>query len=182
MPEETMSTDAPTSKTLDRLVKAYNTMLGRVEQTIQKAEKDVMPTLEKNIEAAQEKATELEELTREEAERIGTYLRRDLVDAANYLAETGDELRDWLRFDLELIEDRLLDSFTGLVDRTRLELQELAQQAMQYGEWHTGEIVGIGTLRCKSCGELLHFHATGHIPPCPACHGTTFKRISSEDE
>jgi len=177
-----MPSDAPTTKTLDRLIKAYNTMLGRVEKTIREAEKDALPRLEHNIDAAKEKAMELEELTREEAEKVGTYLQRDLHDAANYLAETGSELGDWLRFDLELIEDRLLDSFTGLVDQTRLELQELAQEAMQYGEWHTGEIAGIGTLRCQSCGELLHFHATGHIPPCPACHSTRFKRISTDDE
>ncbi|MDH5595020.1 MAG: zinc ribbon-containing protein, partial [Gammaproteobacteria bacterium] len=49
------------------------------------------------------------------------------------------------------------------------------------GEWHTGEVVGVGTLRCKACGELLHFHATGHIPPCPKCQKTVFNRVSHSD-
>ncbi len=41
---------------------------------------------------------------------------------------------------------------------------------------HTGEIIGAGTLVCDQCGEKLHFHKAGKIPPCPKCHGTTFHR------
>ncbi|MEJ2554264.1 MAG: zinc ribbon-containing protein, partial [Gammaproteobacteria bacterium] len=123
-----------------------------------------------------EKAVELGELSREEAERIGDYLRRDLEDAGEYLADTGSELSSWLHFDVELVEDRLWEAFTAAADQTKLAYLELAQRAQRASEFHTGEVTTVGTLRCSSCGELLHFHGTGHIPPCPKCHSTRFTR------
>ncbi|MDH5436596.1 MAG: zinc ribbon-containing protein [Gammaproteobacteria bacterium] len=164
-----------------KLIHAYNTMMERVESVIARADKEGMPVLEKAIEKAAENAHELGELTREEAEKIGSYLKRDLQDAAGYVSESGEQLKEWLSFDLELVENRLMELFSSMVDHTRLELDKLATRADQIGEWHTGEIASVGTLRCKACGELLHFHATGHIPPCPKCKKTVFNRVSHSD-
>ena len=69
--------------------------------------------------------------------------------------------------------------FSTVVDKTRLELDLLAMQSDALG-WHSGQIAGIGTLECAQCGEQLHFHKTGRIPPCPKCAGTEFARISKE--
>lgn len=165
----------------DKLVEGYNTMLNRLQQAISQA-KEAKPALQHGIDAAMEKATELEELSREEAEKIGDYLKKDLHDAATFLNRSGKELKDWLNFDMEVVERELGKRFSEMVDHTRLELDKLEQMANQMGEWHTGEITGIGTLECKSCGELLHFHHTAHIPPCPRCRGTKYRRLSKNDE
>lgn len=87
-----------------------------------------------------------------------------------------NELGDWFRFDVELVEDRLRDWFSTLTDTTRTTLDELAQNA-EVAEWHTGEITGPGTLRCDQCKHDLHFHKVGHIPPCSNCHATKFHRV-----
>lgn len=163
------------------LVDAYYRMLGRLKTSMEEAEHKAAPAVERAIERAQETATELGELTREEAERVGGYLRRDLDDAARFLADTGSELGEWLKFDLKLVEKGLADLFRDSVDYTRLEFDKLAKRADALGEWHSGEITGIGTLQCKACGEKLHFHHIGHIPPCPKCHGTVFRRVSRDD-
>lgn len=160
----------------DKHVNAYNRMLENVKSFIDQAEKEYGPKIQYGIESAKETASELEELTKEEVETIGAYLKRDLVDAGEYLSETGKEMSDWLNFDIELIEERFLDTFSVLADQTRLELDKLARQANKVGTWKTGEITGIGTLVCKACGEQLHFHKTGHIPPCPKCKKTEFRR------
>ena len=160
----------------DRLVAAYEKMLERVDDTFEKAQETTLPALKKNIEHAREKAVELGELTREEAEKIAGYLERDMKDAGEFLAETGEEFRDWFRFDMGLIEDRLLEMFASVADQTRLELEKLAEQARQASTYHTGEITGPGTLVCSGCGKELHFKKTGHIPPCAKCHGTEYKR------
>ena len=160
----------------EKLLHAYNRMMERVTALLDKAEEATAPLLKSSIDKAKDTAVELGELTRDEAELIGAYLRRDLEDAGDYLAETGDELKHWFHFDMALIEDRLLEMFSAAADQTKLALLQLARRAQRAAEYHSGEITTVGTLRCKACGELLHFHATGHIPPCPKCHGSVFER------
>lgn len=181
-----MSPAQPPQGVNEKLVQAYSRMLERIKTATQQAGHDTLSTLQQHIENAKHKAVELGELTREEADKIAAYLKRDLHDAAQHLKETGKELGDWLRFDLELIEERLGEMFSLLVDRTRVELDRLALYAKQPGDqkteqWRTGEVTGVGTLRCTTCGQLMHFHAIGHIPPCPTCHGTEFRRARATD-
>ncbi len=160
--------DGPTS--------AYERMLQRTRQFLVETGRELKPTVSKALESAREQATHLGELTREEAEIMGDYLRRDLHDAAEYLAGERGDLRDWLRFDLHLVEERILEAFALAANTTKLELEQLAERAQKFGEWRTGEITGPGTLICKDCGEELHFHKTGRIPPCPKCKATRYRR------
>lgn len=161
---------------VDRLVNAYEKMLEQVDGMLEKAEKTTLPTLRKSIDKARDKMVEMNELTREEAEKIAGYLERDMKDAAHFLTETGEEFRHWFKFDVELIEARMMELFAKVADRTRLELDRFADQIREASLYHTGEITGPGTLICTHCDKALHFHKTGHIPPCPKCHATEFRR------
>ncbi|HFD11399.1 MAG TPA: hypothetical protein ENJ32_02850 [Crenotrichaceae bacterium] len=160
----------------EKLVHAYNRMLERVKALVEQTEKEASPVIHKALETAREKAVELGEVTQEEANKVSDYLKRDLEDAGHYLKQTESELSDWLKFELELIEIKVLELFSDMADHTREELEKLSERARKESEWHTGEVTGIGTLHCVSCGQKIHFHSTGHIPPCPKCHKTVFKR------
>jgi len=167
---------SPTAPNSEKLVHGYNRMMERVKDALRETEHNTLAALQYNIDLAKEKAVELGELSREEAVRLGNYLRRDLEDAGEYLADSGAELGSWLHFDVELVEDRLWEVFTAAADQTKLAYLNLAQRAQRASEYHTGELTTVGSLRCSACGELLHFHGTGHIPPCPKCHSTRFTR------
>jgi len=164
---------------IDRLVAAYEKMLERVHDGWSRSGQDSAYGLRNALRHAREKAVELEELTREEAEKISTYLERDVRDAARYLSDTGETLKGWWRLDLKLIEERLTDLFAAVADRTSLELKALADQAERLETYHTGEVASPGRLKCSNCGKDMHFHKTGRIPPCPACRGTEFRRPNS---
>jgi len=166
----------------DKLIKAYDQMLEHVRDWVQDVEDTTVPALEKAIDAAREKTSELAELTREETDRVSEYIRRDLVHMGEHLQGDREDLRTWFRIDMELIEDKLKDLFASVADRTTLELQQLRESALHADEWHTGHITGPGVLECQACGEQLHFEKTGHIPPCPKCNATIFKRVSSSGE
>jgi hypothetical protein len=159
----------------EKLTGAYNRMLEHAKQSLEKAAQGSLPSLKQLIDGAKKTAVELEELTIEEAELIGGYLRRDLHDAAQRTEERGHELAEWLRFDIELVEERLAEVFSHLVDHTRLELDQLAEEAKHH-EWNTGDVTTLGSLVCGQCGHELHFHATARIPACPKCQGTRFHR------
>lgn len=163
---------------VDRLVAAYEAMLERVHEAADGVEKKTVPWLREALSGAREKAVELGELTREEADKVSGYVERDLHEAASFIADTGQELRDWLSFDWQLMQNRMLEMFAGMADQTSQALKGFAEQARQASLYHTGEITAPGVLQCTKCGEELHFKKTGHIPPCPQCSATTFQRKS----
>ena len=155
---------------------AYELMLERAMADYRKAKEKAGPALHEFIDKARDTAVELGELTGEEAEKLASYLKRDLTDAAGHLAEVSDELKEWLGFEAQLVKAEVFDLFLQAADHTTLELRKLKQQAEQALHYRTGEITGPGTLICEQCGEKLHFHKPGHIPPCPKCHATQFRR------
>lgn len=168
-------------KTTDKLLKSYHAMLEQVKDLWHTAEEKALPTLSENVKKAAEKASELGELTKEEAEKIGGYIQRDLEQAGDYLSEymakNGPQLENWIKNELEFAETQFAEMFANLADKTRIELDALADRARQVGVWHTGEITNVGTLYCQNCDEVLHFKKPGHIPPCPKCKGTVFKKV-----
>jgi hypothetical protein len=115
------------------------------------------------------------QLKTDEVVSLKNAMKRDLLDAAHHMNETGQELKDWLGFDLMLIKNELWKNFTEATDKTTLELLKLKHIAAN-AEYHTGEIIGLGTLICDQCKATLHFHKPGHIPPCSKCNGTRFHR------
>jgi hypothetical protein len=164
----------------ERLISGYNLMLERLKQLLDKAEEHTRPKMEELLETTRNKAIELNELTREEALKISGYIKRDLSQAAEYLIKTEKDLTEWFRFDIQLIEEWMLESFKTVADKTKLELM-LFREKLDHGqdEFKTGEITGPGTLVCVACGKVMNFSKTAHIPPCPSCHKTRFMRQST---
>ncbi|MGD9391091.1 MAG: zinc ribbon-containing protein [Thioalkalispiraceae bacterium] len=162
--------------TRDKMIEAYEATLEEVKHLWHEAEEHTLPTLKENMDKAMEKVSELGELSREEVETIGGYLKKDLEQAADFLEKSGTQVGDWLKFDLQFAEKKFADMFAEAVDKTRIELGTLQESIKENAEWHTGEITGIGILYCQNCGEALHFDKPGHIPPCPKCAKTVFKK------
>lgn len=160
------------------LVEAYNQMMARVKDSIDTAEAHAIPTLQKAIDHARKQAIHLGEITAEEAEEVGNYIKRDINDAAEYLMETSHEFSEWLMLDIEIIEQKVLELFLSVADKTRLELEQLSHPGCDITgtKYRSGEITGPGTLICVSCEEKIQFNTTGTIPDCRHCKGQTFKR------
>jgi NADH pyrophosphatase NudC (nudix superfamily) len=166
----------------DRLTAAYDRILQEVHEALESARENTLPELKEYLRDAREKMVELGELTREEAEKVAGYVERDMKDAATYLLETGEQLSAWWRFDMQQIEQRMVEMFTSVADKTKLELDKFTQRASKSSLYHTGEITGPGTLICTDCGKEMHFKKTGHIPPCSGCKGTVFQRSGIQDD
>lgn len=167
----------PPHDPIEALGEAYELLLDKTIEEAQTAKTKSGPALHQLIDEVAQKSSDVSELAGEEAIKIGHYLKRDLLDAASYLDKTGKALKDWLGFDITYLEDRLRDNFSQAADQTTIELLKLKQEAAAAG-YITGEITGPGTLVCDQCGEILHFHKAGHIPPCPKCKSSHFHRRS----
>ncbi len=168
------------------LVEAYNQMMSRVRDSIDNAEAHAIPTLQKAIEQARDQAIHLGEVSLEDAEEIGNYIKRDINDAAEYLMETSHEFSEWLMLDINIIEQKVLELFLSVADKTRIELEQLSRgtgkaqhtsdMRMQNNEYKSGEITGPGTLICKQCQKIIQFNTTNSIPLCSQCGEQYFKR------
>lgn len=174
--------DKDDKDTTDKLVDAYEQMLKQTHETIERAQKESVPKFREMLDKARDNMVELGELTREEADKVSEYIKRDIEDAANYIAETGQDIQDWWRFDLQLMEQRMMDMFTRVADQTSLQLAQWAETARQMSLYQAGEITGPGTLICDRCGAQTHFVKAGRIPACADCGGTRFRRSNETDK
>lgn len=172
-----MSEEDPSHKDRreQRLSEGLERMLGRVRDAYRRDESR-STTLSQALEHARARAEELGELTRDEARVLGEFLWRDLEDAGGFLARTGKSLRDWLNFDMELLEREFLERFMSVADRTRLEWWDFQRRTSEPPTYRTGEMTTAGTLECLACGAQMRFKRPGHIPPCPKCGATEFQR------
>ena len=160
-----------------RLVQAYDRMMERVKlrlEELEQAEREALPQLRASIEHAAEKAVELGELTREEARLIGGYLKRDLEDAGQYLTTTGQDLRAWLRFDLELLEDRMLDFFSAAwINRG----WSYWRSKRRRRRWRPSGIAAARSLdpvpAMRKMRGVNGLFASATIAPCPVCGAST---------
>jgi len=162
---------------LDSLGAVYETMYEHVAENLHKAKDKTGPLIHQLVDEAKEKAKEIEEVTEEDAEKLGVWLKRDLDDVISYLSETEYAVKDWLGFETSLIKNAMIRMMLEAADKTTVELLRMKDNAHKPYDYRTGEIAGFGTLICDECGEKLHFHKAGKIPPCPKCHKTSFHRI-----
>ena len=167
----------PIKKRNYSLVDAYNQMMARIRDVIERPQSHTAPSLQKAIDIARAEAIRHGEVTPGEADEIAAYIKRDVNDAAEYLMETSQEFSEWLMLDIDVIEQRVLELFLSVADSTRLELEAFARPKCETNDYMTGEITGPGTLQCAACGQTIGFRTTDHIPPCPTCGHDVYRRV-----
>jgi flagellar hook-basal body complex protein FliE len=163
----------------EKLVKAYDRMMEYLHEIMERGEGGA-ENLTQALHEARDRVADLDDVTREEAEKVADYLKRDLRQAGSYMDQSGHDMADWLHMDMELIEWSLIDLFMQAADNTKLQLLLLEENAKHVDEYRSGEITGPGVLVCDNCGEELHFNKSGHIPPCPKCQASRFTRKHSK--
>jgi len=140
----------------------------------------------------------LGEHSRETARKLGAVLRKDLASTAQSLHPRLGALGD----DAQALFNNVRDRGGALWEELSLEAGKtletsrdrgaatLASVARAIGEWsrqlgdrldsslayRTGEMTHGGSFACSQCGQAVVLKRPGHLPPCPKCHGTDFRR------
>jgi rubrerythrin len=131
------------------------------------------------IDECRDEVVAIKKLGGDEVTKLENYLKRDLIDAAQYKDKTGKDLKFWLGFDIALVKQKFWGLFSEAADQTTVALNQLKVPA-ESAKYHSGEVVGLGVLVCDQCGEELHFHKPTLIPHCPKCGQTHFHRQNSQ--
>ncbi len=159
----------------DKLLQAFNHMMDEVHAAIEKAEETLSPTVEEIINNAEKMSKQLYALTQDEAKTLSRNLKREMSHAREYLKKEGKDLNQWLKFDIQQVEDKFTDFIAQAADKTWLDFR-IFKEYKENTLYKTGEICSAGTLRCLDCGQEMKFTKNSRIPPCPKCHQTSFER------
>lgn len=163
----------------DKLVAAFEHMVENVSEAVHEAEEALAPTIDEMVHNAQLLARELFALSQEEAESLGDTLKRDLHKANKTLNQQSKELKDWLSFDLTLVEDRFIDLVARAADKAWLDFREFETEDHQASLYRSGEVCNAGTFSCVNCDNSINLSTTGQIPRCPTCDHSEFYRVIS---
>lgn len=159
----------------DKLTKAYDDLVTHLYE----AWDETLHSIADALTVAKDKVSALGGYTQEEINKVADAVMRDVEHAAvspSMQTEDDDDLSEWLKFDIDMIENFALDAFMSLADKTRVQLAALELDAKQYHPYTAGDVTGPGTFTCDACGKEIAFKSTSVIPKCPACSSNTFTR------
>lgn len=151
-----------------RDVGLYEKLAARTAEILEEGKKTLNEALEK---AKEELSGAGEFFSREQAEKIGTYVLRDLSENAGKAREAMLKALDPHR-----VTAGVQSVFARILASAGETLSELADMAEKGLEFRTGEVTSPGTLTCRECGAEIHMTRTTRIPPCAKCHKTVFRK------
>ena len=129
------------------------------------------PPFDEALKKAKEELASAGDFSREQADKLGEYVRRDLK-------ENADKAREAVKKAVEpqRLAAGVQSAFSRILTTTTETLTELAERSEKVLEYKTGEVTSPGTLTCKDCSAEMHMTKTTRIPPCPKCHKTVFRK------
>lgn len=161
-------------ETRARLEKAYDRFAERVLQTLEAGREHGREALETAMETVRAKLAAAGEFSAAQGEQFKRHLRRDLEQSQDYARRIAGEAREHLH--PARIRDGTLAGLAALLQAGGETMRAWSDKAGEAVLYETGEITSAGTLTCLNCGHVLHLDRTAHVPPCPACLGSRFRK------
>ncbi len=125
---------------------------------------DVVETSEKVAQAASD-------MTKDELSLISTYVQADLNEFAQSYEE-GKSGPFYL-----MIENSIWQGLADISDKTFIEQAEFFHELETQGSYQTGDIIGLGTLRCEKCGHRVEYNHPTEVIDCIKCGHNQFRRL-----
>lgn len=166
---------ASNKKNSNHLASVYNYMMLAIRNAFETEDNSDF-SLQKTLNQAKGELVRLDEVSRDEAQEVCDYIKRDINESAEYMMESSEDFCDWLMLDIEVVEHKVVDLFISAADKTRFEIEQLNGSRQSASYYRMGEITGFGTLQCTSCNELISFTTTTVIKACEHCGNTRFIR------
>jgi len=161
---------------------AYHRILQRIKESLEQAEEVTVEALKQEIDQAIELEETAEEMTREELDLLGAYLKQDMTHLSRFVSVTGKGVADWLKFDLHLLEDKLAELLLSVADQTSVAQRKLEWELKKESDdiYKAGAMVVGGTFACINCGDIYVCTQPMRLAPCIECGGDRFQRKSAD--
>ncbi|MCL5668921.1 MAG: zinc ribbon-containing protein [Gammaproteobacteria bacterium] len=176
-PPQTQGTQGDTAQR-EKELDAYEKLRIEVKKILGQALDAVSAdNIKSAVESATKRLKEAGEYTGETVSKVSAALKKDLASSYQAMKPQAQALGETAGGVLEVWRDK-----GGKL---------LAQAAKALGEWssqfsnkldallvyHTGDITHGGEFACANCQHKVTVPKTGHLPPCPTCLKTEFRRV-----
>ncbi len=151
-------------------VHLYQKMADRAAEIYKEGRK----TIDEALKKAGDEITAGGDFTREQADKIGAYVRRDLSEVGRKLKQSRDTVIT--AAEPHRLAAGVQSGLAKLLTTAADVLSDIADRSEKVLEFHTGEVTSPGTLTCKACNKEMRLKSTVRIPPCPSCHKTSFRK------
>ena len=160
--------------TIEREISDFDMLASKTKQQLLDGTDTSPDWLQRAVDATAERLAAIGAFTKEEGARASRYVKRDLASMRTNFAVAGDTMK--MNMDPSRIGGGFTDLASHLFSRAGNQFHEWAARSEEALEFNTGEVTGPGTLTCTDCGTELHLKRSSHIPPCPKCHKTDFRK------
>lgn len=169
---KTPASEAEKKEEQGRYEALYDRYAERTRELFEASQEKGKDAMDKAIETAREQFAAAGEFSAEQGDAFRKYMRRDL--AQTDMRTLGQDAAE--RLNPARLGAGAFSSMARLLQATGSALQNLSQKAEDALHFSTGEITAAGTLTCTKSGQKVQLKHSAHIPPCPSCHGTEFRK------
>jgi isocitrate dehydrogenase len=152
----------------------YDRFTDRARELFESGQEKGKEAMEAAMETARQQIAAAGEFSAEQGEQFKQYMRHDMDQTAEDLRELGSDAKTLLH--PSRLGAGALSSIARALDAAGTALTSLAKKAESPLHFKTGEITSAGTLTCLKCGQKVQMEKSSHIPPCPSCHHTEFRK------
>lgn len=173
-PESKASANGSAEVEQGRYESLYDRFTERARELFEAGQETGKEAMEKAMEGAREQFAAAGEFSAEQGETFKLLMRRDLEQTVEDMRVLGQEAKD--RLNPARLGAGALSSMARFLEAAGSALHTLSNKAEDALRFKTGEITAAGTLTCVACGQKVQLKRSAHIPPCPSCHGTEFRK------
>ena len=155
-------------------VSLYEKLASRTKELIGETKVKSSETMHSAMEKAKQEMVAAGDFKQEKGEKLKAFLVRDLWAAEKNLAKASQTTKEVL--DPQRLSTGIQSSLAHILTALGSSLENLGSKLESHLEYKTGEITSLGHLKCKKCGNEIKMHGAGHVPPCPECRGTEFRK------
>jgi len=152
----------------------YDRLAERAQELFKNGRDRSREAMEAAVEKARRQLTDSGLFSLERGQALQEYLLKDLDRLARFSRELGKETRE--KLDPTRLGAGALASLSSLLHLAGDTFRDLAAKTDKSLACRTGELTSAGSLTCDKCGKSIRLKKSGHIPPCPNCQGTQFKK------
>ena len=156
---------------------AYDKLRAGVTKVLADARETINgDTIREALDRSVAQLKQLGEYTGDTVDKVKMTVEKDMAAAAQKVGPRWEAFSEKTADLFQVWRDRGQQFLSHASQATSDWLREASSRLDQH-TYRTGEMSASGTLACTACGERLVLETPSHLPRCPKCRKTEFKRI-----